>query len=66
MREQGYRQKTFWVLDLRRPEVREQIRREAKAIAQADRESDDMAFIDAVSMWDDLPPYDAPVSDDED
>jgi hypothetical protein len=63
LRAQGLRPKQIWVPDLRRPEVREQIRREVEAIVAADRASGDQAFIDAITCWEDLPPYDAPLDD---
>lgn len=61
MREKGYRPKTIWVPDLRRPEVRERLQREAEAIAKNPHDADDQAFIDSLVDWDDLPPYDAPI-----
>ena len=63
LRAQGLRPKQFWVPDTRRPEVREQILREAEAIATADARSEDMAFIDSISVWNDLPPYDPPLDE---
>lgn len=57
MRAQGLRLKQIWVPDMRLPEVREQIRREAEAIAASPTEAEDQAFIDAISLWDELPPY---------
>ena len=65
MRDLGYRLKQSWVPDLRRADVRARIRQEAKSIARADRDSDDMAFIDSISILDELPPYDAPLREDE-
>ena len=64
MRELGFRLKQSWVPDLRRAEVRARIRAEAREIARADREADDMAFIESVSVLHDLPPYEAPLRDD--
>jgi hypothetical protein len=51
------------VLDVRSSRFREQARRDAKAVASSPSEADDQAFIDSVSIWDDLPPYDGPLPD---
>jgi hypothetical protein len=64
LRAQGLRPKQIWVPDLRLPEVRERIRREAAAIAAADAKSDDMAFIESISIWNELPDNDIPEFDD--
>ena len=50
LRAQGLRPKQIWVPDLRRPEIREQIRREAEAIAASDREAD-IRFAEAIQHW---------------
>jgi len=50
LRAQGLRPKQFWVPDLRRPEVRAQIRREASAIAASDREAD-IRFAESAQFW---------------
>lgn len=60
LRAQGLRPKQFWVPDLRKSEVREQIRREAREIAAADERSDVMAFIESVSIWNELGDDDIP------
>ena len=65
MRERGYRPKTIWVPDLRRPEVRADLQREVQAIRIADRESDEIAFWDSIGILHDLPPYEAPLRDEE-
>ncbi len=51
LRAQGLRPKQVWVPDLRRPEVRERIRRECEAINEAMRRSDDWAFIESLQAW---------------
>ena len=61
LREQGLRPKQIWVPDLRSAEFKEQARREALAVAAADREADDQAFIDSLFDWESLAPYDAPL-----
>ena len=49
MRAMGLRPVTIWVPDTRSKKFAEEVRRQAAAIARADRESDDQAFIDAIS-----------------
>jgi hypothetical protein len=52
MRDAGFRQKTMWVLDLRRPDVRERLEREIKAIAEHDPDGDTwMRDLYAVDDW---------------
>ncbi len=48
LRAQGLRPIQLWVLDLRDPKVIEQIRREARAIAESPGEKDEIAFIDSL------------------
>ena len=50
LRAQGLRPKQIWVPDLRIAEVREQIRREAVALAALDR-SEDIAFAESIQHW---------------
>jgi surfactin synthase thioesterase subunit len=64
MRAKGYRLKQFWVPDVRSPEFREQIAREVAAINASAHAADDQAFIDSVTDWEGLPPYDAPLRND--
>ncbi|AKN18339.1 antitoxin MazE family protein [Mycobacterium haemophilum] len=59
MRERGYRPVQMWVPDVRSPRFAEEAHRVALALAEADRHSDDMDFVEAIS--DDL----APLDDDE-
>jgi hypothetical protein len=61
LRAQGLRPKQVWVPDTRRPGFWEGIQREMAAIAASPHEAEDQAFIDSISEWDDLPPYDAPL-----
>lgn len=51
LRAQGLRLKQFWVPDVHSPEFKEQARRDSLAVNAAMRESDDMAFIEAVQYW---------------
>jgi hypothetical protein len=49
LRAQGLRPIQIWVPDLRDPKVIEQIRREARAIAESPQEKEDQAFIDSIN-----------------
>jgi hypothetical protein len=49
LRAQGLRPIQIWVQDLRDPKVIEQIRREARAIAESPQEKEDQAFIDSIN-----------------
>jgi hypothetical protein len=51
MREKGYRQVTFWVPDLRIPEIAAEARRQARLIANSPHEKEDQAFVDSVSIF---------------
>ncbi|MGH6872828.1 MAG: antitoxin MazE family protein [Rhizomicrobium sp.] len=51
LRAQGLRPIQLWVPDVSNPKTREQMRREARLIAQSPGERDDRAFVD--SLWDD-------------
>jgi len=62
LRAQGLRPKQIWVPDTRAPGFWEGIQREMAAIAASESERDDQAFIDSISEWDELPPYDAPLA----
>jgi hypothetical protein len=57
MRERGYRPVQIWVPDVRSEQFAAEANREALALAEADRRSDDMDFVEAIS--DDL------ISDDD-
>jgi hypothetical protein len=59
MRERGYRPVQMWVPDVRSPRFAAEAQREALALAEADRHTDDMEFVEAIS--DDL----AALDDDE-
>jgi hypothetical protein len=61
LRAQGLRLKQFWVPDVHSPEFKEQARLESLAVANSPTEAEDQAFVDSISCWDDLPPYDAPL-----
>jgi hypothetical protein len=56
----GLRAVEIWVPDLSRPEVREALEREVEEIRRADQVDDIMAFVESVSVLNDLPPYDGP------
>lgn len=49
MRERGYRPVQVWVPDVRSEQFAAEAHREALALADADRHSDDMNFVEAVS-----------------
>jgi hypothetical protein len=59
MKAKGYRMKQIWVPDLRRPDVVERLKAEARAIAQSPQEPDDQAWVDEISeAWEDWPAWD--------
>jgi phage terminase small subunit len=68
MRAKGYRLKQYWVPDTRTPEFREMTRKACEAINASRHNSDELAWAQAMAaeMWDDLPPYDAPLPGDPD
>lgn len=49
MRERGYRPLQVWVPDVRSEQFASEARQEALALADADRRSDDMDFVEAIS-----------------
>ncbi|WP_067966724.1 antitoxin MazE-like protein [Mycolicibacter icosiumassiliensis] len=49
MRERGFRPVQMWVPDVRSPQFAAAARREALALAAADRCRDDMDFVEAIS-----------------
>lgn len=49
MRERGYRPVQVWVPDVRSAQFAAEAHREALALADADRDSDDMDFVEAIS-----------------
>lgn len=49
MRERGYRPVQVWVPDVRSARFAVEAHREALALADADRNSDDMDFVEAIS-----------------
>jgi hypothetical protein len=53
LRRQGLRPLQIWVPDVRAPEFVAEARRQSVAIATSEREADDQAFVDAISLpWD--------------
>ena len=48
--DQGLRPRIIWVPDTSDPEIREQIRREVKAINESPQAEEDMDFIESVSI----------------
>ena len=53
MRARGYRPIQIWVPDVRSPGFAAEAHRQSLLAAQADREHDDQAFVEAVSVdWD--------------
>ena len=53
LREQGLRPIQIWVPDVRSLAFRSEAHRQSLAVAESPHASDDQAFIDAVSDWDD-------------
>ena len=53
MRAQGLRPVQIWVPDVRSPEFATEAHRQSALVAAADRNSEDMDFVEAVSVdWD--------------
>lgn len=53
LREQGLRPVQIWVPDVRAPEFVAEAHRQSAVIAASEHESDDQAFVDAISVdWD--------------
>ena len=53
LRAQGLRPVQIWVPDVRAPEFVAEAHRQSAAIAASEYESDDQAFVDAISLdWD--------------
>ena len=53
LRRQGLRPIQIWVPDVRSPEFQAEAHRQSAAVAASPHESDDQAFIDAISDLDD-------------
>ena len=49
MRQRGYRPVQVWVPDVRSAAFAVEAHREARALAESDRHSDDMEFVEAIS-----------------
>lgn len=60
LRAQGLRPKQIWVPDVRSPQFRERARQAALAVAGSPHEADDQAFIDSISVWNELTDDDIP------
>ena len=58
MRAKGLRPKVLWLPDTSDPAWRAEAARQSRLAAQSDRAIDDQAFVDSISIWDELPPYD--------
>jgi DNA-binding LacI/PurR family transcriptional regulator len=63
LRAQGLKPKQFWVPDVHSAAFKAEARLEALAVAHSPDEAEDQAWVDSVSCWDDLPPYDHPLDD---
>lgn len=50
LRAQGLRPVQIWVPDVRAPEFAAEAHRQSAAIAASEQESDDQAFVDAISI----------------
>ncbi|RWM22047.1 MAG: DUF3018 family protein [Mesorhizobium sp.] len=53
LRRQGLRPIQIWVPDVRAPAFRSEAHRQSLAVAASAHASEDQAFIDAISDWDD-------------
>ena len=53
LRAQGLRPIQLWVPDVRAPAFRVEAHRQSLAVAQSTQATEDQAFIDAASDWDD-------------
>ena len=51
LRAQGLRPKQFWVPDVNSPEFKAEARRQSRLLARAMKDSDDLAFAEAVQYW---------------
>jgi len=51
LRAQGLKPKQFWVPDVHSEEFKAQARRDALAIAEVMKHSDDLAFAEAAQYW---------------
>lgn len=60
MRARGLRLKHIWVPDVKSEAFKAQIRREVEAINSSPSAAEDLAFVESLFDWDDLPPYDDP------
>lgn len=58
LRAQGLRPKVFWVPDTRSPEFVARMHRESTLLAASEDEADAQAFIDSITDWGAMPPYD--------
>ncbi|MEQ8814608.1 MAG: antitoxin MazE family protein [Thalassobaculum sp.] len=52
LRRQGLRPVQIWVPDVRSPAFRAEAHRQSLAVAAADQDTDDQAFVDSVADWD--------------
>lgn len=51
LRAQGLRPKQIWVPDVHSPEYKAEISRQCRLLAEAMKDSDDLAFAEAVQYW---------------
>lgn len=58
LRAKGLRPKVFWLPDTSDPAWRAEAARQSKLMAESDRRSDIMEWLESVSILDELPPYD--------
>ena len=58
MRARGLRPKVRWLPDTSDPAWRAEVARQCRLIAESEQEKDDQAFIESISIWNELPPYD--------
>jgi Protein of unknown function (DUF3018) len=56
-RAQGLCPRVFWLPDTSDPAWRAEMRRQSLAIANSPTAAEDQAFVDSISIWDELPTY---------
>ena len=60
LRAKGLKLKQIWVPDVHSPELKAQARAAALAVANSPHEAEDQAWVDSVSIWNDLGDDDIP------
>ena len=65
LRAQGLRPQQFWVPDVRTEEFKVEARRQSLLVANNPGEADNIAFVESITDWEAMPPYDAPLPDED-